>query len=123
MGRLMMTKRNEDIQKRFRCYTKGFRISPEENEMINRKIALSGLTSQEYLCQCVLNHDVTINGNPYVYRSLKKEINHFIDVFNKVESIKDIVLDELEILEYMLKIVISMRKEKVAHFKADKDSF
>lgn len=118
-----MTKRNEDIQKRFRCYTRGFRVSPEENEMINRKIALSGLTRQDYLCQSVLNHDVTIYGNPYVYRSLKKEINHFIDVFHNLESIKDVSLDELEILEYMLKVVISMKKEKVAQFKANKDSF
>ena len=118
-----MTKRNEDIQKRFRCYTRGFRVSPEENEIIGRKIALSGLTKQDYLCQCVLEHNVTIHGNPYVYASLKKELNHFIKLFSEYKLIDDIPLDEITVLEYMLKIVISMKRKKVAHFKADKDSF
>lgn len=118
-----MTKRNEDYQGRFRNCTKGFRISPEEKEIINRKIALSGLTKQDYLSQCVLNHDVTIQGNPYVYQSLKKEINHFIGVLKENKTVDDIETDELIILEYVLKIVIAMKNKKMAQFKASKDSF
>lgn len=118
-----MTKRNEDFQGRFRCFTKAFRLSPEENDKVNRMIALSGMTKQDYITQCLLEHNVTIHGNPYVFRSLKKEINHFIDTFKELESLSDISLDEIEMLEYVLRLVISMRKEKVAQFKADKDSF
>ena len=119
----MMSARNNDLQNRFRCYTKAFRVSPEENETINRLIALSGLTKQDYLCQCALEHDVTIYGTPYVVVSLRKELNNFINVFKEVIDLEDISLDELTVLEYMLKIVVSMKTKKVAEFKADKDSF
>lgn len=118
-----MSQRNNDLQKRFRCYTKAFRVSPEENEMINRKIALSGMTKQDYIVECLLHHNVTVHGNPYVYRSLKKELEHFIEVISKINSLNEICLDELEVLEYALMLVTSMKKEKVAQFKADKDSF
>ena len=118
-----MSSRNNDLQKRFRCYTKAFRVSPEENEMINRKIELSGMTKQDYIVECLLHHNVTVHGNPYVYRSLKEEIKYFTDMITKTNSLNEICLDELEILEYALKLVISMKNEKVAQFKADKDSF
>ena len=118
-----MSARNNDLQKRFRCYTKAFRVSPEENEIINRKIAVSGLTRQDYLCQSALTHNVTIHGNPYVYVSLKREINHFIEMFKEYKLLDDIPLDEITVLEYILKIVISMKTKKVAQFKVDKVSF
>ena len=118
-----MTARNNDNQGRFRCYTKAFRISPEENEILNRMIALSGMTKQDYITDCLLNHNVTIHGNPYVYHSLKNELKYFIIQFKKVHDLEEISLDDLIILEYVLKVIISMKYKKEAQFKADKDSF
>lgn len=43
-----MTARNVDKNNRFRSITVGFRVSPEENELINKAVALSGLPKQEY---------------------------------------------------------------------------
>ena len=43
-----MSAKNLDKHDRFRCITVGFRVSPEEHETINRIVALSGLTKQEY---------------------------------------------------------------------------
>ena len=40
--------RNVDKHNRFRSITVGFRVSPEENEELNRAVALSGLPKQEY---------------------------------------------------------------------------
>ena len=118
-----MSARNNDKQGRFRCYTKAFRISPEENEILNRMIALSGKTKQDYIIDCLLNHRVIINGNPYVYQSLKNELRYFINKFKFIHDIEEISLDDLIILEYVLKVVISMKYKKEAQFKADKDSF
>lgn len=46
-----MSAKNVDRHNRFRSITVGFRVSPEENEQLNRAIALSGLPKQEYCYQ------------------------------------------------------------------------
>ena len=44
-------------------------------------------------------------------------------MFKEYKLLDDIPLDEITVLEYILKIVISMKTKKVAQFKVDKDSF
>ena len=43
-----MSAKNRDNKNRWRNITVGFRVSPEENERINKAVALSGLPKQEY---------------------------------------------------------------------------
>ena len=43
-----MSAKITDRHNRHRSITVGFRVSPEENEQINRAVALSGLPKQEY---------------------------------------------------------------------------
>ena len=43
-----MSAKNVDRKNRFRSITVGFRVSPEEQEELNRVVALSGLSKQEY---------------------------------------------------------------------------
>lgn len=43
-----MSAKNVDRHNRFRSITVGFRVSPEEQEELNRAVALSGLPKQEY---------------------------------------------------------------------------
>lgn len=44
-----MSAKNRDNKNRWRNITVGFRVSPEENERINKAVALSGLPKQEIL--------------------------------------------------------------------------
>ena len=61
-----MSAKNRDNKNRWRNITVGFRVSPEENELINRAVALSGLPKQEYCYRRCLNQDVVVQGNPRV---------------------------------------------------------
>ena len=45
-----MSAKNLDSKGRFRARTIGFRVSPEEDQLINSAVALSGLTKQDYIC-------------------------------------------------------------------------
>ena len=110
-----MSHKNNDKQGRFRSKVIAFRVSPEENRVLERKVFLSGLTKQDYLIHCMENQDYVVLGNPYVYRSLKRELIHFIQLF---ENFNDLELDELEILKMMLEIVISMKRKKEQKIKA-----
>ena len=50
-----MSAKNRDNKNRWRNITVGFRVSPEENELINKAVALSGLPKQEYCYRRCLN--------------------------------------------------------------------
>ena len=58
-----MSAKNVDRHNRFRSITVGFRVSPEENEQLNRTVALSGLPKQEYCYQKCMNRDITVTPN------------------------------------------------------------
>ena len=51
-----MSAKNVDRHNRFRSITVGFRVSPEEQEELNRAVALSGLPKQEYFYRKCMVH-------------------------------------------------------------------
>ena len=81
-----MSAKNLDSHKRWRNITVGFRVSPEENELINKAVALSGLPKQEY-CYCrFLNQDVVVQGNPRVFKALKTELAAVLTELKRIEA-------------------------------------
>ena len=69
-----MSKKNLDHMGRWRSITIAFRVSPEENEDINRRVRLSGLTKQDYITLRCQERKVIVQGNPRVHKALKNEI-------------------------------------------------
>lgn len=67
-----MSAKNRDNKNRWRNITVGFRVSPEENELINKAVALSGLPKQEYCYRRCLNQDVV--AIPEYSRHLKRNL-------------------------------------------------
>ena len=55
-----MSAKNVDRKNRFRSITVGFRVSPEEQEELNRAVALSGLPKQEYCYRKCMGREVVI---------------------------------------------------------------
>ena len=69
-----MSAKNVDRHNRFRNITVGFRVSPEEQAELNRAVALSGLSKQEYCYRRCMERDVVVQGNPRVYKALKNQM-------------------------------------------------
>ena len=69
-----MSAKNVDKHNRFRSITVGFRVSPEENEELNRAVALSGLPKQEYCYRKCMGREVVVQPNPRVYKALKNQM-------------------------------------------------
>lgn len=74
-----MSKKIMDRQGRFRGKLVSFRMSKEENEELNRKVALSGYTKQTYIINSVLDKEIVVLPSPYVIRSVKREIERIVD--------------------------------------------
>ena len=63
-----------DQQGRWRNKVVAFRMSPEEDELLETAVRLSGLTKQEYIIRRLQEKEVVVTGNPKVYKALKKEL-------------------------------------------------
>ena len=96
-----MSAKNRDNKNRWRNITVGFRVSPEENVLINKAVALSGLPKQEYCYRRCLNQDVVVQGNPRVYKALKNQMSAIYEELKHMESVSP---DNDELL-YTLQVI------------------
>ena len=100
--------KNYDNKGRLRNKVVAFRMSEEENELLNRKVFLSGKTKQDYIIGSILEKEITVQGNPYVFRSLKDELVRFVNIYGT--PIQD---DDEEMMIWVLEKILAMRtKEK-----------
>ena len=100
-----MSAKNRDNKNRWRNITVGFRVSPEENEIINKAVALSGLPKQEYCYRKCLNQDVVVQGNPRVFKALKTELSAVLKELQRIEagnSVDDELLSVIELISIIL---------------------
>ena len=100
-----MSAKNRDNKNRWRNITVGFRVSPEENELINKAVALSGLPKQEYCYRRCLSQDVVVQGNPRVYKALKTELVAVLAELRRIETgngINDELLNVIELITVIL---------------------
>ena len=106
-----MSAKNRDEHNRWRNITVGFRVSPEENELLNRAVALSGLPKQEYCYRRCMNRDVIVQGNPRVYKALKNELAAVIQELQRIESGSDVNDELLNIIELIADILGGLKEE------------
>jgi hypothetical protein len=106
-----MSAKNRDNKNRWRNITVGFRVSPEENELINRAVALSGLPKQEYCYRRCLNQDVVVQGNPRVYKALKTEFATVLAELKRIEAGKGVDDELLSVIE-LISIILGYRTSK-----------
>ena len=79
-----MSAKNCDDHNRWRNITVGFRVSPEENEQLNRAVALSGLPKQEYWYRKCMDNSITVTPNPRIFKALKTALD---DVWTELRRI------------------------------------
>ena len=79
-----MSEKSRYTKGRRRNLTIAFRVSPEENEDINRRVRLSGFTKQEYICRRCQERDVVVMGNPRVYKALKGQMQEILDQLERI---------------------------------------
>ena len=105
-----MSARNLDKHNRFRCITVGFRVSPEEHEHINKAVAMSGLSKQEYCYRRCLGRDIVVQGNPKVYKALKDQLAAVLDELKRIEAgrfVGDELLENINLITRTLQGLIT----------------
>lgn len=94
-----MSAKNLDRHNRWRSKTIAFRMSPQEADILDSNVRLSGLTKQDYLCARAMQQQITVVGNPRVYKALRNELSAVLDELKRIEAgaaVHDDLLDRIE---------------------------
>ena len=106
-----MSAKNRDNKNRWRNITVGFRVSPEENELINKAVALSGLPKQEYCYRRCLNQDVVVQGNPRIFTALNTELATVLTELKRIEAGNGVDEELLNVIERIAVIMGGLKGE------------
>ena len=106
-----MSLKNKDNHNRWRNKTVAFRVSPEEDKQIETFVRLSGLTKQDYITRRLLCQDVTVQGNPRVYKALRNELTTVLDELKRVEAGSGIDDELLDVIEFISVIMNGLKEE------------
>lgn len=105
-----MSEKARDGQGRWRSKTIAFRISPEENALLEDFVRLSGLTKQEYIIQRVLNREVIVCGNPKVHRALRTKMEELCEQLRNMPNVTGMTLETAEVIKMVITICRDMNK-------------
>ena len=81
-----MSAKNLDNHNRWRNRQVAFRLSPEEADLLDTYVRLSGLTKQDYITRRLLNRDIVVQGNPRVYKALRDQLTAVLGELRRMEA-------------------------------------
>ena len=100
-----------DKQGRWRNKTVAFRISPEEDKQLEKAVALSGLTKQDYIIRRLQNKDVVVIGNPCVYKALRNQLVEVLEELQRIESGEQIDNDLMDLIRLIAVTMDGLKEE------------
>ena len=106
-----MSMKNLDNHNRWRSKTVAFRVSPEENEQLDRFVSMSGLTKQDYITRRLLCKDVVVQGNPRVFKALKNQFAAVLEQLQRIEAGAGVDNELMDTIELMTAIMDGMKED------------
>lgn len=106
-----MSAKNMDRQGRWRSVTVAFRVSPEEDMLIESAVRVSGLTKQDYIIRKLTDRDVVVQGNPKVYRGLLLEMRAILEELRRIADGQTVSEDLLIRIDLITSVMNGMQKE------------
>ena len=106
-----MSAKNLDKQGRWRSVNVSFRVSPEEDELLETFVKLSGMTKQDYITSRLLCKDVVVQGNPRVYKALRDKYEEVLIELKRIEKGGDVSPELTQTIEFMSIIMNGMKED------------
>ena len=105
-----MSAKNLDNHNRWRNRQVAFRLSPEEADLLDTYVRLSGMTKQDYITRRLLNRDIVVQGNPRVYKALRDQLAAVLGELRRMEA-RGGVDDELVATIRLITVTLDGMKE------------
>jgi len=90
-----------DGQGRWRNKTVAFRMSHEEDMQLEKAVALSGFTKQDYIIRRLQCRDVVVQGNPRVYKALRNQLAAVLQELKRIavgEQVNNDLLNTIDLI-------------------------
>lgn len=109
-----VTPKKKNEKNRKRSVIVNFRVTPEEKQLIDERIALSGLSRAEFFIQSCMYQKVITFGNVKTFDGIKKKLLVIDEHLQAVEKSEELDLKILESLRMILEMFAGLeRKDEV----------
>lgn len=99
------TKKKKDEKKRKRNIIMNFRVSPEEKQMIEERVKLSGMAKGEYFIQSCMHQKISVLGNIRTFDAIKESVSKLDRKLMELQSVKELDEVTLESLRMVLELL------------------
>lgn len=106
-----MSRKVTDAQGRWRSKTVSFRMSPEENALLDSYARLSGMTKQDYMIARLLQKEIVVQGNPRVYKALRNQLDAVLMELRRIKSAGQMEPEWMDQIEYMVRIMEGLNEK------------
>lgn len=106
-----MSAKNLDNHNRWRNRQVAFRLSPEEADLLDSYVRVSGLTKQDYITRRLLCRDVVVQGNPRVYKALRDEMAAVLAELERIEAGDGVDEELISTIQQIAAIMDGMRED------------
>ena len=107
-----MSAKTLDQQGRWRHKTVAFRVSPEEDALIETAVRLSGLTKQDYIIRKLTDKEVKVLGNPRVYKALRNELAKVLAELSRISKEGEVSRDLIETVRLINMTLNGLKEEE-----------
>ena len=106
-----MSQKVMDCCNRWRSKTVSFRMSPEEDALLDSMVRLSGMTKQDYITRRLLEQEIVVQGNPRVFKALRNQMAEILTQLQRIEA--GVTPDEelLDVIRFLSKIMDGMKED------------
>lgn len=102
-----------DYKGRRRSKTIAFRVSPEEDEVINALVAASGMTKQDYITSRLECRDINVSPNVRVYRMLRDQMKSVYVELRRLRSADGIDERLIELMQVLTRVFVDLGADEL----------
>lgn len=107
-----MSEKVKDDKNRWRNKIIAFRLSPEENEELEKRYRLLGYrTKQDYLIDSVLKNRVIAMGNMQMIYQFKRSLEEILSELQRIEKADEMSEELMTPIRTMLEIMEAIKKQ------------
>ena len=106
-----MSAKNMDKHNRWRSRQVAFRLSPEEADLLDTYVKLSGLTKQDYITRRLLEQEIVVQGNPRVFKALRNQMAEILTQLQRIEAGSALDPELVEVIHFIANIMNGMQED------------
>ena len=103
--------KKKNAKNRKRSVIVNYRVTPEEKQLIDERIALSGLPRAEFFIQSCMYQKVITFGNVKTFDAIRKKMLVIDEHLQAVEKSEELDLEILESLRMILEMFAGLERE------------